>query len=316
MAVVHVTEATVGAPNSGRMSGTNGDLYAMLKYALPLNGWAVEYDDTVNFAAVFRPGSGNRFRLHVNDNSATSGDARLCVVRGCENASAATTLIDPFPLVANVANASSNWLKSTTANTTARNFDLYVGTTWVILAINAGGTNTTWEWGFFGDVSPAFSGDSYNTVCMVRNSSNAGLAVSASLTTNNAAGLAALHWARSIDGATKDTFGAVPWLSSTLGVVPNTPVMQAGPSGKIDRQRIQLLDTGQASVTMSSPRGTIQRGWFPNLWCPMHAVSSGTVSSRTQFQDSGYNPSANFNVFFNAGALIVEETDTWVPPSG
>ena len=145
MAIVHVTEATVGAPNSGRISGTNGDLYAMLKYALPLNGWAVEYDDAVNFAAVFRPGTGNRFRLHVNDNSAVSGAATLAVVRGCENASAPTTLVDPFPKVANIANSNCNWVKSFAANTTARKFDIYVGTTWVWYAVNQSGYTNDWE---------------------------------------------------------------------------------------------------------------------------------------------------------------------------
>ena len=112
MAITHVSETTVGAPNSGRISGTNGDLYAMMKYAVQLQGWAVEYDDTINFACVLRPATGNRFRLHLNDNSATSGNAGLCVVRGCENASAAATLVDPFPTVALVANGSSNSLSA------------------------------------------------------------------------------------------------------------------------------------------------------------------------------------------------------------
>lgn len=316
MSVIHVTEATVGAPNSGRMSGTNGDLYAMLKYALPLNGWAVEYDDAANFAAVFRPGSGNRFRLHINDNSATSSDARLAVIRGCENASAAATLIDPFPTVANVANNSSNWLKSQTANTTARAFDLYVGTTWVVFLCNVGGTSTTWEWGFFGDASPVLSGDSYNTVCMVRNSSNAVASQGQNITTNNGAGLATLHWARSYDGTIKDTFGAVPWYTSTFGLVSTFPVMLAGPSGKIDRERVPIIDTGTSSVTPSTSKGLVKRGWFPNIWSALHGASSGVVTSRSTFTDTSYNGSATFNVVFNNGVMIVEETDTWSAPSG
>lgn len=318
MAIVHVTEATVGAPNSGRISGTNGDLYAMLKYALPLNGWAVEYDNPVNFTAVFRPGTGNRFRLYVNDRSAVSGAATLAVVRGCENASSPTTLIDPFPKVANIPNSNCNWVKSDSANTTARSFDIYVGTTWVWYAVNYTGFTNDWETHFFGDVSPSLPGDSYNTIITTRNTTYASGTYGYSISASSPSGLPTVHWCRSYDGTVKDSYGYA-WVGSpmpTLGAIYGLPVMQAGPSGGIDRGRIILGDGGMSSTGTSATKGLPVRGYLPNLWMPYHADSRGIVNTRDTFTDSAYNASATFKVFQGTGAIIVEETDTWNPPSG
>ena len=323
MAIIHVTEATVGAPNSGRMSGTDGDLVTMLDYALPLNGWAIEY--TSGNVRVYRPGSGNRFRLYVNDAAAVSGDARLSVVRGCENASAAApaSIIDPFPTVAKLADGSSNWLKSTTANTTARNFDLYVGTTWVMFFCNVTGATNVWDLGLFGDWSPTLSGDPYCTACVVRNSTSAttvsGATGSWGASASNV-GLTSYNFARSYDGTVKSTTGGI-W-SPLVGVIGTGGSTQAqgGPTTGIDRCKMVSLDTGSITTASSTSISLQQRAYVPNLWLPLHA-GRGAVNSRDTFTDTAYNASATFRIFCNsnvatAGFIVVEETDTWSPPSG
>lgn len=324
MTIIHVTEATVGAPNSGRMSGTAGDLYAMMKYALPLNGWAVEYDDAVNFGAVFRPGTGNRFRLFVLDNATASGDARIALVRGCENASAATAagLTDPFPTVAKIASNSSNWMKSSTANTTAQLFDIYVGATWVMFFCNVTGATNVWDFGLFGDWSPTLAGDPYSTMCAVRNTTNVTSPASSGVWAGvlGAGGVIPYTFARSYDGTVKSTCGAVNVGATGVYGNANGPQAQAGPSTGVDRCKAVSCDTGSTSATMSSTLSLIQRAYAPNLWVPLHS-GRGSLNSRDTFTDTSYNASATFKVFCignsaTNGFVIVEETDTWSPPSG
>lgn len=322
MTIIHVTEATVGAPNSGRISGTAGDLYAMLKYALPLNGWAVEYDDTVNFNAVFRPATGNRFRLTIQDNAATSGSALRATVRGAENASSATSYTDPFPTVAVVTNANSNWVKSDTASTTARNFDLFVGETWVIYIVNLTGGTNIWEFHMFGDAVPALSGDSYATFCTVRG----GTAASAQCYALGLNGTSVFpnraYWARTYDGTVKSPQAAMQYLSgsslSSLGSYNSCPAALAGPTTGIDRQKIVMADAGVTTSTPSSTLALQARAWAPNLWNPQHG-GRGTVNSRDTFTDTAYNASAQFMAATatngaTAPFVVIETTDTWTAP--
>lgn len=322
MAVINVNESTVGAPNSGRMSGTAGDLYSMLKYALPLNGWAVEYDDAANFRAVFRPGTGNRFRLFIADNATDSGDARVAIVRGCENASAATLagIIDPFPTVAAVANTSANWAKSTAASTTARSFDIWVGTTWVIFACNSIGTTNAWEFNVFGDTGPNLSGDSYGTICTVRQTA-LGVTANFNIGAAPATIVNRVWWCRSYDGTQKSTAGSF-WsggAAGSIGAIASYPAAQGGPTVKIDGCKALLSDGGTAgSTAISSSTGLPQRGWFPNLWIPQHS-GPGSVNTRDIWGNTAYNASSSFSAIRNSngagGWVFVETSDTWVKPS-
>lgn len=322
MSVIHITEATGGLPNSGRLSGTDGDLVGILDVGLPLNSWAVEF--TTGLVRVYRPGSGNRFRLYVNDAAAVSGDARLSVVRGCENASAAApaSIVDPFPTVAKIADGFSNWLKSTTANTTARAFDIYIGATWVMFACNVGGVTNVWDFGMFGDCSPVLAGDPYATMCGVRNS-NTTLVQASQLgpisVTNGVTGILGCNLARTFDGTVKSTTGG-QWGPGSAGYAGQTGITQAqgGPSTGIDMIRSTHMDTGNATTTSSASLSLIERAYFPNLWVPLHA-GHGAVNSRDTFTNTAYNASATFRVFtflaaVGGGFLIIEETDTWSGP--
>lgn len=315
MTVTILTNASAGAT---RNSGTNGDLTTLLDWALPQAGWTIEY--TSGNARVYRPGSGNRFRLHVYHDSAISGDARLATVRGCEDASNATTLIDPFPTVAQLANASSNWRTSTTASTVDRPFRIYLSETWVLYMTQYNTTQDVWDGGFFGDVYPTYSGDIYNTVCWVRNqvASTANTLLNA-LTSPNPTTFANgnIFWCRDITGATKSSYGMGACSGGGIGNMSGQPSARAGYLNQVVREAFPVNCAGSNTVTPSS-LSLGKRGYISNIWSLMHQ-GRGTLSDLDTFEDSAYNPSAIFRTLSTAAIstsnnITVEETDTWSPP--
>ena len=325
MTILHVDETYGGLPNSGRLSGTNGDLVGIMDVALVANGWAIEY--TSGLARVYRPGTGNRFRLHMNDDSAVSGNAGLCVVRGCENASAATTLVDPFPTVALVANNAANWLKSNAVSTAARAFDIWVGTTWVIYAVNYGASANGWEVHFFGDCPPSLAGDSYNTLCFSRRITTTSSTTFYAMGGPSGGFASPLFcWARCFDGTVKSTTGWSPSVGSTsIGLLSAGNPAFLSPTLGIDTQKVSLTDSGTGAGTSVTSTGLQVRGWLPNILDPLHRSPSNTLGAGPQARDSYTNTA--YNAAFvgkvvrssNSGTtafLVVEESDTWSPPSG
>lgn len=315
MAIVHLTEASASAP---RLSGTNGDLCLVLDWGLVQNGWTIDYSS--GNKRCYRAGTGNRFILYVEHDSATSGNAGLAVVRGAES-QAAGVLTDPFPTVALVANANANWLISNAANTTARNFDLYVGTTWVILAVNFSGGTNVWEIHFFGDIPPTLAGDSYNTVIFNRNSTSVSSAAWYGRSINSFTSTSGWTWARSYDGTVKSSGGGpYTYTASSWGVATNCPQPLAGPSGSVDSRVVPLADVG---VTSGSGVGTVGlpiRGWLPQFREPLHNGAGGTLATRTTFTDTAFNASAVFNPVREGNLAtshfaIIQEDDHWSPPS-
>lgn len=317
MSIVHVTEATGGLPNSGRLSGTDGDLVGILDVALPLNGWAIEASS--GNARVYRPASGNRFRLCMNDAAAASGAATLCLTRGAENFVSASSWTDPFPTVARIADGSSNWVKSSAAGTTARNFDIYVGTTWVLMFVNFSGATNVWEMQGFWDIPPSLSGDSYNTMVCTRNTPNFGSPTNNWTTTATAAGNTSYAWTRTYDGTLKSpTGGPVSQSNTSFGAITLSPQAQLGPDLALDRIKVPATDAGSLTASPSTTLSLPIRGYIPNLWAPLHG-GRGSINSRDTFTDTAYNPSATFRCFCignnpTSGFVIVEETDTWSPP--
>jgi hypothetical protein len=325
MAIIHVDESTPGLPNSGRLSGTNGDLVGILDVALPLNGWAIEY--STGNARIYRPGSGNRFRLYVNDDSAISGAAQLATVRGCENASAASNagLTDPFPLASQSADGLSVWIKSNTANTTARAFDIWVGETFVIFSVNTGSTTNVWDLQFFGDIAPALPGDAYNTVCTVRNSASTSATAlwqaNGGIVTNNIDGSSGMYLCRSYDGTVRSTRSGhiLKTTSSTFGVLSsaiNTALN--GPTTGADYAKIDIMDSGSQTGTVSATRCIPTRGWLPNILDPQNGGRGG-LNSRDDLTNT---PSMTLGKIVtqantaNSAYAIIQESDDWVPPSG
>jgi len=311
MAIIKYTEATVGAT---ACTGVNGSLVAILDVALPLNGWAIEYSS--GNGRVYRPGSGNRFRLAVFDDSTVSGDARACVFRGCENATGATpaTIVDPFPLVSQVANNQQFILKSITANATARNYTIFVAPTWVRIFINSGSTKNVWETMRFGDAANTYSGDVYATLCSSRNST--------SLTIPNTAGYilgnsGLLYFCRSIDGTVKSSTAspnaivAAGSIHSSSGSIASLKAPLAGFGNTIDGDEISVYDFSSPSTSIGA-YPIAKRAWIQNTYAPLHSGLTG-VNSRDVWDDGAGRSFEAFAISASSW-LFQETTDTWVQP--
>lgn len=313
MAVVALTNASAGAT---RNSGTNGDLNALIWWALQQHGgWAREYDDAVNFASVFRANVGNRRRLYIQHNSAVSGGAQRAVVRGCESASSATTLVDPFPTVAQVASTSASWSPSSTANTTDRAFFIYVGDTWLAYFSDVG-SGGTFEGGVFGDCAVRDSDDVWATYVSCRNTPGTGItwlnSVASSLSLVGLTGF----FCRDASGAVKSTRATLSSPGSALGVITSAPAARGGWKNRVYREPLAIHCSGASGGTAGT-LAIIRRGFFPNLWGPLHN-GIGSVATADTFTDTAYNASAVFRGIPAApsGAwIIAEETDTWADPA-
>ena len=325
MSLTVLTNASSGAP---RNSGTNGDLCALLDWALPQEGWAIEY--TATNARVYRPASGNRFRLHVRHDSAVSGAAQRALVRGCESASSATSITDPFPLVAKQADANANWLVSTTASTVDRPFRIYVSPTFLIYCSQVSSVNNEWFMGMFGDPAPAYGADPYGTMIATRGlatnviaASNTGIATQGNATlVMQFPSAPQIFWCRDITGATKSTIGqlfiSTGAATAVMGGLSSGPSARAGYLNKIYREKVAATCLG-STTTAASTLSLLKRGWIPQLWNPLH-LGRGAVNDVDTFTDTAYDPTAAFRMLSTAGAVtsgaccIIEETDTWSPP--
>lgn len=313
MAVVALTNVSSGAT---RNSGTNGDLNALIWWALQQHGgWAREYDNAVNFASVFRANVGNRRRLHVQHNSAVSGGAQRAVVRGCESATNATTLVDPFPTVAQVASSSASWSTSSAASTTDRPFLIYVGDTWIAYFSDLAG-NGNYEGGIFGDCTVRDSDDVWATYVSCRNTIGTGISWLSS--TGSSVPLVGLtgFFCRDVSGAIKSTRATLNTPGNYLGVVSALPAARGGWKNRVYREPLAIHCAGTSGATLGT-LAMARRGFFPNLWGPLHnGIGSVTVSDT--FTDTAYNPSAVFRgipASSTTAWIIAEETNTWANPA-
>ena len=316
MTMIHLTDASVGAP---ALSGQDGALAAVLDWAVVQNSWAIEA--TSGNYRVYRPGSGNRFRLCIRDEAAGSGAAQLCVMRGAENFVSATSWTDPFPTVAVVADASANILKSSTANATARAYHIWLTETQITMAVNFSGSTNIWEWWSFGDAAPTLAGDSYNTYATCRNSTSTSAAAMFAIPTTTFIGSNHLFWCRSFDGTVKSTNGGFTSSNQngTMGNSAGCAAAQGGTTGKVDREKYFACCCGSTTTSPSSTVGFYKRGWIPFIWSGMHN-GRGTLNTTDTFQDTAYSSSAVFravclNNVSSSGFFIMQEAGPWSAPT-
>ena len=314
MNCIFLTEASPGAP---ALSGTNGALCAVLDWALAQKGWAVEY--TATNARVYRAASGNRHRLSVRHDSALSGSAALATVRGCESATSATSLTDPFPTSSQLADNAATWLCSEAASTATRQFRMVVADTWFILRVKHGSADN-WATNVFGDMPKTRSEDVWNTLCTSHGTGGitfaAGLMVN--IITAGPAANSVIFWARSIDGSIKSTRGMLvgSGANSMPGALSNFPSARAGYGNRIERECIAVGCCG-GSAAISTTLSILKRGFLPNSWFALHADRGGLTSTDTH-TDTAYAAGSVFRVIpsSTSGFHLIEETDTWSPPSG
>ncbi len=315
MTMIHLTDASPGAPT---LSFNDGTLAAVLDWAVVQNGWAIEA--TSGNYRVYRPGSGNRFRLCIRDEAAGSGSAGLAVARGAENFVSATSWTDPFPTVAVVADASANILKSSGSAGTARAYHIWLTETQITMAVNFGGATNAYEWWSFGDAVPTLAGDSYNTYMSCRNSTSISAAAMFAVASNQFTSTGHLYWCRSYDGTVKSTAGAFASTnSSTMGSCVGCAAAQGGTTGKVDREKYFACCNGSTSNSPSTTIGVYKRGWIPYIWNPLH-LGRGTLNTTDTFQDTAYSSSAVFRAVCqanasNSGFFIMQEAGPWAAPT-
>lgn len=322
MATLILSSTDVGAPT---LSGTNGTLCSVLDWAVVQNGWAVEF--TTTNKRIYRAGTGNRFRLWVQHDSAVSGSAALATIRGAESATSATSVTDAFPTAAQITDANSTVSVSTAASATARAYYIVLGTTFVLMFINRNGDNTqAWDFFFFGDAPPTNSEDSWNSLIVIGNTST--------ITTSRATPMAGnliptavtsskVFWCRAVDGSIKSTRGVLAGSSHTSGNPGNfcnnndMPAMRAGYGNRIYRERVGATCIGGSGTTAGS-LALIRRGWIPNLWNALH-TTIGSVTSDDTHQDTAYAGSSGgtFRVIpqSTSVACVAELSDTWTAPN-
>lgn len=316
-----ITQATAGAQ---RISGTQGDMTTFLDDLLVTRtGWSILF--TATNERIYQAPSGNRFPLYVNDNSAFTGDARITVVRACASASAISTFVDPFPTTAQVVDASCNWIKSSTAATTARNYYAYAFDWGFYLCINYNGVANNYPVSGYTDFVPRISGDLWATVVFTRNGLFAasttginGINTIASPGANSGAS-SLLYQCRNATGAIKSSRACFHGLgdsaTSLLGIASDTPIILAGPGNSIDMIQTGITDLA-ATGASTGAIACINRGYMPNMRTPVHSALTG-VDETGDFEQASHDPLARFRLFkvTSGGGIIIEETNTWLGTS-
>lgn len=307
MTVRYYTNTDSGAP---ALPGVAGSLNAVLKACLvdgygskAPSGWTQEFSGTN--LAVFRPPSGTRMRLRIDDTSAT--DAR---VRGYEAMSDVNTGTGLFPTDA-LQNGGSYMHKSS-AGSTSRGWVLAADQKRFILivaqsAATVDASGAVGQGLFFGDIKTAKSGDAFH--CFI----NAGLATGSTSSAfgsinNGPSGLstASGHFlARSytqVGGAvyaSKHTDAVKTANTSTLGtggVAYPDPI-----TGGILVAPIYVAELGNV------------RGVLPGVWAPLHNLPA---SPGDTFSGSGDLAGKTFMLLdvggqSTRGRIALEISDTW-----
>lgn len=315
--VQYFNSSSSGAP---ALTGQNGAMVTLLNWLLVTQGgWTSPFTSGTT-GAYYKPKAGNQFLLKVVHNSATSGSAALATVRAVESATAFGTDTNPVPLVAQIADTSSNWIASSTADATVRTWDALVADTFVVLEVQI--STAVSEFHFFGDCPKMFSTDVYNTAIVVRNSTSlTGSVIGSSI---GGTSTARMYFMRSIDGTVLScvAYCTLPNSGAAMGFNTQSDVYPPNFDSKWHKLKIVLADVGSTTITQNVAKATAWRAWLPNVWHSMHSGYTG-VTNRDIHSDTAYNASAVFQAFgagFTATTLstavwVIEQTDTWVQPS-
>jgi hypothetical protein len=158
------------------LSGTTGSLVALLD-AILVNGygaksalgWAKSYSGTSK--AAYRPASGARLYLRVQDDGPGAGSFREARIRGFETMSDVDTGTGAFPAVAQLTNGLFV-RKSATADSTARVWYAIGDEAGMMLFVQSGDVANVFVGFGFGDVLSNMTGDAYRTLIWGRNTEN------------------------------------------------------------------------------------------------------------------------------------------------
>lgn len=295
-----------GAP---ALSGTAGTLIAVLKACLvdgygskASSGWTQEFSGTN--LAVFRPPSGTRMYLRVNDTD--TSDAR---VRGYEAMSGVNTGTGLFPTDAQL-NGGGYLYKASSG----------MGSGWVlvadqkhftlIIAPNVATVSASTGYGqglFFGDIKTAKSGDAFH--CFLNAGLDTGASSSAFGSINNGpTGLAAAS-GHSLARSYTQVGGAVYASKHTDAVkTANTSTLGTGGVAYPDPITGGIL----VAPIYVAESGNV-RGVLPGVWAPLHNLPA---SPGDTFSGSGDLAGKTFMLLdvgsqSTRGRIALEISDTW-----
>ena len=136
------------------LNGLDGSLYAVLKAALPLIGWTLEFDDAANFRAAFKnAGTGRFLRIidKASDHGATSIRAEIQFYGDMTDVNTGTDRFGAEP---------SYWVKSPVANDSPRRWWI-VGNekAFWLFAQNGWTSGEAWWFWYAGDGAPMVPSD-------------------------------------------------------------------------------------------------------------------------------------------------------------
>jgi hypothetical protein len=313
--------------SGNNLQGVSGSLLTLLRTVLVTGeGWTEDYTGTNQ--AIFRQATGSGYSLFVSDNGALAAGAREALVRGCESATAITTLVDPFPLVSQLADANCVWRKSDTADTTNRQWYAVVTDSGFFgLFVFYGSFASDYYW--FGNAHPVFTGDNYACGISVRrtgNTSTTSVALDARDTSLFGSNLGGIFWARTEDGLFKSPAGS-HWRASasTIFGSTNNPAL----CGQYPHPRTNDLAVLQAFATSNggSAQNTVNgsaslRAALPCLFYPLigqAALVTGIANVDTA-TSTPYDASSNFlflmqnNSNTNSGVVLLQTAGDWKFP--
>lgn len=289
-------------------------------------GWTQQFSGTNK--AVFKMASGGtNCVIRVLDDGTQTGAAREALVRAGESASDVDTLVDPFPLTTQVANADCNWRKSNTTDSTARVWKAIADGRFFALWIEATASGQG-DLMYFGDIESFYSSDPYACVMTTRNANNSG-GTMLSLGVTNRFGDAVSSgprtvFMRNVSGSVKAE-GAGIVTATTQGVF-GQPVQSAGfadyphPITAKLHMRMTLM-VAQGGQLISTGDNTLLRGLLPGVFEFLHGEGISSLAHNDTFTDSAYDASSSFvivgpNATLTASAVhrvIFQIAGTWKP---
>jgi hypothetical protein len=318
---VTVYQSTDAGAAALTLSGTAGDLVRLLDAVLingysgkAAAGWAIAY--TAANKRSYRPASGNRYYLYVDD-AAGVVTAAYALMRGYESmASAADAGTNPFPSVAQVTNG-CQVTKSSAASAAVRPWIIIANATFFYLFIDT--TETAFSSGsfycsFFGDfVSYKSPSETYNTIICAQNGGC--ISPIGAVAANSA--LNAGYIARKYDGTSISGAAAISPISDLNGLL-NAAANSGALISLVYPETIsgKLYSTPVYVIEYIGASGAGVRGWLPGLWIPCH---QNPLTHADTY--SGAAGSANGKSFLvikiisavsaTVGQLHMETSDTW-----
>jgi len=326
MAVYLVRSTDPGAPT---LSGTNGAGVTVLDFILVTTAGLTIQDTSANARNYVMP---NGDILHVDHDSAVTGQAYFMQWRAAESASAINTLVDPYPLTSQAGAGASIIRVSSTANATTRAWYAVVDTSattgcFYFFSNFASGGYVSGACWFGGTDISCLPTDNYAAGCYNVNNSGTGTTIPrpANFVGTVASTSGTLFLKRSRDGAIKSVRAGGAMICSAgtdFGGIVNGPNCPSPDDGKIRMTDISVCDNYSQSTTAGASSEAM-RLYVPRAFQPLHALSGyGSVSTGDTWADSAYGASAKFIMMLSGsssgstGAFIIQYDGAWTNPSG